>query len=650
MKPLCILLVGAFLALPAAYAADWRDEGVLYLNSSPRAVMHPVPVHAVTIGEGFWYARRKANVERSIPTMLQLLEANGVVDNFRRLSGRKNAPLRGPVYTDSDIYKWIEGAAFALQSQRDPALEKTIDALVDDILAAQEPSGYLHTHLSGDRAKDRFMQMTRNHELYCLGHMLQAGIAYYRATGNRRFLDGGIKFVDYLIANFGPAPKRPLLTGHPELELALAELYRTTGEHKYLDLAGYLLSGQETERLHLRPSETDYMFSGVPFTSRTQFVGHAVRAMYASSGATDYYLETGDAAYWKTLQTLWGDMTAHKMYITGGVGSRSEGEAFGEAYELPNAQAYTESCAAIGNLMWNFRMLAATGDARYTDVLERALYNGINSGMSLDGTLYCYRNPLASSGEKIRNAWYDTTCCPPNIERTLASLPGYFYATDKDGLWVHLYHNSDLDWHLENGVPLRVKQETGYPWKGRVTLTVSPARETEFALRLRIPGWSRKSEVRVNGKPVAGVAAGQYLLVKRNWKPGDQVTLDFSLEPELLASNPLVRENNHAAALQRGPLVYCLEQPDQKAPVEDLRLSDLSKPFVADFDPNLLEGVVVLRHPGEAFQQPLQDEPLYRPIALEERMKTKPVELSFIPYYAWANRGQYAMEVWVPLP
>lgn len=645
MKPLIVFL--AFVV--GACAADWRDEGVLYLDSSPHAVMHPVPVRAVTIGEGFWYARRKANAERSIPTMLELLEANGVVDNFRRLSGRKNAPLRGPVYTDSDIYKWIEAASFTLQTQRNAELEATIDKLVDDILSAQDADGYLDTHWSAERTKDRFTQMTRSHELYCLGHMLQASIAYYRATGKRRFLDGGIKYVDYLIANFGPAPKRPLLTGHPECELALAELYRTTGERKYIELAGYLLSGQETQRLHLKPWDTDYMFSGVPFTSRTHFIGHAVRAMYASSGATDYYLETGDPAYWNTLQTLWSDMTRHKMYITGGVGSRSDGEAFGDPYELPNAQAYTESCAAIGNMMWNFRMLAASGDAKYADVMERALYNGINSGMSLDGTLYCYRNPLASRGEKIRNPWYDTTCCPPNIERTLASLPGYFYATGKDGLWVHLYHNSDLDWHLEDGTGLRVNQQTEYPWKGVVAITVSPARATEFSLHLRIPGWSRNTEVSVNGRRVEGATAGQYLAVRRQWKAGDKVTLEFGMTPELLVSNPLVLENDGKAALERGPLVYCLEQPDQKAPMDDLLLRQPSEAFASEFDKDLLGGVVVLKHAGAAFEKPLEDQPLYRPIALDEPSKTKPVDLTFIPYYAWANRGEHAMEVWVPL-
>lgn len=359
-------------------AADWRDQGVIYLDHSPHAVMHPVPVRAVKLGGGFWQDRRRVNVERSIPTMLDLMEAHGIVDNFRRLSTKKDASRRGPLYTDSDLYKWMEAVAFVLQSGDDPKLRAKFDEIAAIIAAAQEPNGYLNTNYVGDKVPLRFTEMYRSHELYCLGHLLQAAIAYYRATGDRKLLDTGIRFVDYLVADFGPS-KRPLLTGHPELEMSLVELYRTTGNRAYLNLAGYLLSGVETERLKLTPSQTKYLFSGIPFTSRTVFEGHAVRAMYASSGATDYYLESGDTAYRKTLDTLWDDLTNRKMYITGGVGSRSDGEAFGDAYELPNSQAYTESCAAIGNMMWNFRMLAVTANSRYADIMERALYNGINS-------------------------------------------------------------------------------------------------------------------------------------------------------------------------------------------------------------------------------------------------------------------------------
>jgi DUF1680 family protein len=399
------------LGVLAGYAAQdetgqlhgWQSQGILYLDHSLNARQHPVPVQAVKLGEGFWSARRKVITERSLPTMLDLLEEHGVVDNFRRLAGRPDLLRKGPLYTDSDLYKWIEGAAWALASNETSDADKLklhgdIESLITHIVAAQEASGYLNTYYVGDKAHLRFTEMTRSHEDYCLGHLLQAGIAYYRATGNRRLLDAGIRFADYVVDNFGPA-KRPFLTGHPELEMALVELYRTTGQTKYLDFTRYLLSGVERDRLKLKDSETKYMFSGKPFISHTEFEGHAVRALYAVSGATDFFTEAGDPSYKKTLDLLWADLTMRKMYITGGVGSRSGSESFGDSYELPSEQAYAETCAAIANVMWNFRMLTLTGDARYADVLERALYNGVNSGVSLSGNLYCYRNPLASNGE-----------------------------------------------------------------------------------------------------------------------------------------------------------------------------------------------------------------------------------------------------------
>jgi uncharacterized protein len=642
-------LIAVFvIAFALASAADnWRDQGVLYLDHSPKATLHPVPVRAVHLDDGFWQDRRRVNVERSIPTMLELLEQHGIVDNFRRLSGRSNAARRGPLYTDSDLYKWMEAVAFVLQSDENPKLQATLDRLIGEVVAAQEPSGYLNTYYVGDRAALRFTEMQRSHELYCLGHLIQAGIAYYRATGNRRLLDAGIRFADYLAENFGPG-KRPLLTGHPELELALVELYRTTGSRRYLDLAGYLLSGVERERLHLKESEIRYMFSGIPFTSRTVFEGHAVRAMYAASGAADYYAETGDAAYRLTLETLWRDLTMRKMYVTGGVGSRAQGEAFGEPYELPNSQAYTESCAAIGNMIWNFRMLSITGEARFADVLERALYNGVNSGMSLSGTLYCYRNPLASNGEKIRNEWYDTTCCPPNIQRILASLPGYFYATGRDGLYVNLYHSSLLDWHLEDGTPLKVEQKTDYPWGGEVNLALTPAKPVEFTLYLRIPAWSRRTAVVVNGIGDAVEEGGQYLALRRRWKPGDHVTLRLDVAPRLTAANPRVAEDAGKLAVERGPLVYCLEELDQQGPVPDLAFAKPEAGFESEFRRDLLGGVLVLQHAGWVSEKPLADEPLYEPVELAQKRTHRPVRLNLIPYYSWANREPTPMVVWTP--
>lgn len=649
---LCLLL------LPSAASGEaedqpWKSRGIADTSSSPYAKLHAVPVRAVKMGEGFWSARMRTNVEKSIPTLFRLVEEHGIIDNFRRLSGAKKAERRGPLYTDSDLYKWMEAVAFVLQSQDHPSLRATMDKLIDEVLAAQEPSGYLNTYYVDERKDRRFTEQPRGHELYCLGHMLQAGIAYYRATGDRRLLDGGIKFADYLVEHFGPT-KRPALTGHPGLEMALVELYRTTGDRRYLEFAGYLLSGVERERLKLSDRQVTYMFSGIPFTSRTEFEGHAVRAMYAASGATDYVLETGDAAYRRTLENLWRDMANHKLYITGGVGSRAQGEAFGEPYELPNAQAYTESCAAIANMMWNWRMLALTGEARFTDVIERALYNGINSGMSLSGTLYCYRNPLESRGESIRNPWYNTLCCPPNLERTFASLPGYLYSTSPEGVYVHLYHSSTLDWHLEDGTSLGLRQETNYPWDDSVNMTVTPSAPAAFSVFLRIPDWTRRASVTVNGEAAEGAAApGHYFQIRRRWQSGDTIRLTLDMTPRLVVSNPLVRENLGRVAVERGPLVYCLEGHDQPdvGSIFDVTLpigDDPGREFTAEYRPETLGGIIVLRHKGIAAPRPLSEEPLYRTLEKMSGPEGREVGLTFIPYYAWANREPGTMEVWIP--
>ena len=636
---------------------NWKDQGILNLTKSPHAKLRDIPVRAVTIQSGFWGQRREINVTRSIPTMHDLLEANGRMNNFRRLVGKSSAAQSGPVYSDSDVYKWTEAAGFALQSGDRPELRASAEKMIAEVVAVQEPSGYLNTYYQDDHKSLRMSTQTQTtgHELYNIGHMLQGAIAYYRATGDRKLLDAGIRFVDdFLNSGYGPAPKQPIVSGHPEIELALIELYRITGDKRQLDLAGYILAGDE--RLQLPEHRTIYMFSGTPFTARTKLEGHAVRAMYACCGATDYYMETGDPVYWKTLNTLWNDMTSTKMYVTGGVGSRSDGEAFGNAYELPNDRAYGESCAAIGNMMWNWRMLAATGDAKFTDVIERALYNGINSGMSLDGTLYCYRNPLAfdpSTGEKIRNPWYDTTCCPPNLERTFASLPGYFYSTSSDGIYLHLYDNSELDWHLENGVGLKVTQKTNYPWDGTVQVAVTPAAPSNFTFYLRVPGWADHAEVTVNGKAVSGAKPGEYLAIARRWSQGDVIQLKLEMPVQVLQANPQVADDAGRVAVQRGPLVYCLEELDQPAGVamSDLAVALGQKPqaqFQTEMKNDLLGGVVVLRHTGVAYERASSRNALYSRYG-GGQAPSRRVPLTFIPYYAWSNRQETSMQVWTPV-
>jgi DUF1680 family protein len=358
---------------------------------------------------------------------------------------------------------------------------------------------------------------------------------------------------------------------------------------------------------------------------------------------------------------LWDDLSAHQMYVTGGVGARAAGEAFGDAYELPNAQAYGESCAAIGNMMWNWRMLAASGDAKFADVMERALYNGINSGMSLDGRTYCYRNPLAfdPAGEsrdrhlldgRIRNAWYDTTCCPPNLERTFASLPGYFYSTNDDGVYVHLYDNSEMNWHLHDGTALKVRQATNYPWDGDVKITVSPATPTEFTMYVRVPGWSSKNSVKVNGQEIAGAKPGEYLAIRRRWAQNDTIALGFDMTTHLLKANPAVAEDRGRVAFQRGPLVFCMEHLDQPDHSPEINLADYAVPLKGEttmqFEPALLDGVMVLSHPA-TISQTATDVGLYFP-ASTPQPPARTTTVKLIPYYAWANREPASMQVWIP--
>lgn len=646
-----ILLLAAPVPPPAS---DWRSQGILYLDHSVNAHLHSVPIQAVHMEDGFWTARRKAVTERSLPTMLALLEEHGAVDNFRRLSGRRSVARKGPVYTDSDVYKWIEAASWAIASNETQEADKLrfrsqIDAITSDILAAQEPSGYLNTFYTGDKVRLRFTDLPRSHEDYCLGHLIQAGVAYYRATGSRTLLDAGIRFSNYIVDNFGPE-KHPFVTGHPELEMALVELYRVTGDARYLDFVRYLFSGVERDRLKLKEAEMRYMFSGKPFAAHTEFEGHAVRGLYAASGATDYFSESGEPAFKKTLDLLWTDLTARKMYITGGVGSRAGGESFGDPFELPSAEAYAETCAAVANIMWNYRMLAITGDARYTDVLERTLYNGANSGMSLSGNLYCYRNPLASSGDKLRNPWYDTTCCPPNIERLFESLPGYLFSTSRNGVYVNLFHSAELDWHLEDKTGLKLVEKTGYPWNGDVRIEVRPERPSEFTLYLRWPAWAATAEVQINGQTTSLESShrGSYLALTRTWALGDSVLLSFPLQNIPVVSNPRVSDTYGKVAIQRGPLIYAAEQLDQGgSSLGDLSIRPLG-PSTAEMKKDVLGGVVVLKFPGFIAEKSNVEEPLYASLPASSSRAKRPVSLNLIPYYCVGNREPSPMEVWIP--
>ncbi len=604
------------------------DQGLIYTAASPYNKITPVPIGAVTMGEGFWKTRIEANRTKGIPALLAQLEEHGTVDNFRRMTGRKDVDRQGPFFTDSDLYKWMEGAALVLASTPDAKVKQALDGVIDDVVAAQRPDGYLNTFFEGALDNERFRNLGHEHELYCAGHLFQAAVAHYRATGETKLLDCATRFADYLVKNFGPG-KIEQADGHPEIEMALVELYRTTGKREYLNLAGFFISLQN-------------------FHARQKIGGHAVREAYISAGAADYYAETGDAKLRKALDIVWKDVASSKVYITGGLGSRHAGEAVGDPFELPNERAYAETCAAIANGMWNFRMLGLDGAARYGDMLERALYNGFLSGVSQDTTHWFYVNPLACWGTYQREPWFGCTCCPTNVVRTLAAIPGYLYGTSKDGVWIHLYDNSNMDWHLQDGKKLSIEQKTRYPWDGRIRIAVNPESESDFELHLRIPEWCGKASVEVNGSECKGVKAGEYFEIKRAWKPGDVVELHLKMPVELMEADQRVADDRGQVAIQRGPLVYCLESVDNPdAPLRDLRISEKAG-FKSEFKPELVGGVVTIATEAEARSGSKRNS-LYHPLSGDKDGKTRDYKVTAIPYFAWANRGPSEMEVWIPL-
>lgn len=623
-------------------------KGIIDTNNTPQARLQTVPLGAVRMAEnGFWGPLRRGNVERGLPKLHDLLEQNGHMDNFRRLAGKK-AERRGPLFTDSDLYKWIEAVGYVLQFEKDPELQARTDAVIAEIAAVQEEDGYLNTYYIEERKAERYQHLEYSHEMYCAGHLMQGAVAYHRATGNDTLLQVACKFADHLAREFGPG-KREITDGHPEVELALVELYRETGEKRYLDLAGFFLSKPQSS------------MNLPPIAQREALVGHAVRSAYICAGGADWVLETGDQAMQANLESLWRDLLAGKIYVTGGVGSRYEGEAFGEPYELPNARAYAETCAQIGHFMWAFRMLLLTGRCEFAEVMEWILYNGLRSGVSLGGDEYFYMNPLSyDGGEKFsatghrvpppqRSTWHGCTCCPPNVQRLLASLPGYMLATDDKGIYVNLYDECDAEVGLGEGM-VKVTMRTQYPWQDTVHIDITPEAEREFAVRLRIPAWAHGAAAMINGRDAVPAQPGEYLTIERTWRPGDNVTLHLPMKIEALVSHPRVSENRGAVALRRGPVVYCVESVDNpEADVTDLQVAiedgDLGGEWEARHDSNLLGGVTVLEGPGFA-QDAMEDTPLYMALP-EVDTGCRPVMVTAIPYYAWANRGKSKMRVWL---
>jgi DUF1680 family protein len=627
---------------------------------SPAAALQTLGGAAVTIEGGLWARRQATNRDAALPHGYRMLEAAGNLENLRIAAGSSTGRYQGPVFMDSDVYKWIEAAAYEYARVPGDWLRSHMAAAIDIIGAAQGEDGYLNSHYQVAEPGRRWTDFAQGHELYCAGHLFQAAVAHHRATGEERLLGIARRFADYLDTTFGVGgPGKRLGTpGHPEIEMGLTELYRETGERRYLHLASFFLD--QRGRSWLGPGRYNsaaYYQDRVPVREAAGLEGHAVRALYLTAGIADVYLETAEAALLAALDRQWADLVSHKLYVTGGVGSRHLGEAFGQPYELPNELAYCETCAAIASILWSWRMLLATGQARFADLIDRTLHNAVLAGVSLDGERYFYVNPLASNGrvEHLgrggcrRKEWHLVACCPPNVMRLLASLGHYVATRDRTGLQVHQYAPARIATELPSRRPAGLRMETRYPWEGAVRLTIEEGDGSAWTLSLRLPQWCDRATARVNGSAVEAAPDGNgYLRLERAWRPGDAVEVDFPMRAGLIEPHPAIESARGSLAIERGPLVYCLEQADQgDASVAELEI-DPTAALASRWEPELLEGVVVVRASGFRIDASSWGRQLYRPFrpgALPARQR---VELTAIPYFAWANRSPGAMRVWVP--
>ena len=617
----------------------------------------PVQFTSVKVGDGFWGQRLKASREVTIPLAFSKCEETGRYENFVKAAHpSEDYKVGGLAFDDTDVYKTIEGASYVLQTYPDKKLEAYIDSVLLIVKGGQEPDGYLYTsrtmnpkhphEWSGEKRWEKVEELS--HEFYNLGHMVEGAVAHYQATGKRNFLDIAIKYADCVIREVGLGPGQvDRVPGHQIAEMALCRLYLVTGEKKYLDQAKYFL-----DRRGRTANRDPYNQSHLPITEQDEAVGHAVRATYMYSGIADVAALTGDKEYIETIDRIWDNIFSKKFYITGGIGATRHGEAFGKNYELPNASAYCETCAAIGNVYVNHRMFLLHGDSKYYDVLERTLYNGLLSGVSLKGDGFFYPNPLESAGGYERKPWFGCACCPSNICRFIPSVPGYVYAVKDDDLYVNLYMSNTLTQKVK-GKDVVLRQETGYPWNGDVNIIIDKNAAKSFSLKLRIPGWVRgevapgglysyadgKSlgyKVLVNGEEVTSDLEKGYFTVTRNWKKGDKVSLHLDMEPRVVTAREEVEADRGRIAIERGPIVYCAEQPDN-----DFRVSG----FLVGEKPDLkvMDGDIV-GHPVKKIT--LEGRYFTHGLGKGE-MIVRDVTATMVPYYAWCHRGAGYMAVWL---
>ncbi|MHB8519747.1 MAG: glycoside hydrolase family 127 protein [Limisphaerales bacterium] len=610
--------------------------------------LRAVPFTEVQIADSFWAPRRETNQLVSIPLNFDNLEKSGNLENFRLAAQRATNGYTGPVFMDSDVYKALEAASYCLATNPDPVLAKRVEEIIALLAAAQQPDGYLDTYYTVKEPGRRWTNLRDNHELYCGGHMIEAAVAHYQATGQRTFLNIATKYADYVDSVFGPG-KRMGYPGHPELELALVKLWRATGERRYFDLARFFIENRgrkffaEEHHTPLDRYDGTYWQDDMPIFDHRNIKGHAVRATYLLSGVVDVMGETGDPRLIKMVERVWRNTTQRNMYVTGGIGSSGSNEGFTTDYDLPNLTAYQETCASVAMCLWNHRLALLYGDARYADVLERSLYNGVLDGVALDGKRFFYGNPLASIGRYQRSGWFSCACCPPNVARTLASLGGYAYAVNGDALYLNLFIQGRVNTTVA-GQKLAMEVATDYPWDGKVTLKPEPASPVTCALHLRVPGWCEGATVSVNGEKVADPRFERgYFVVSREWHRGDAVELNLPMPVRLVAANPEVKADHGCIAIQRGPIVYCLESCDQSVPLSSLYLPANSE-LQAEKAPELLGGVTIIKGLAALASDEAWKGRLYQALP-----PARQAPILAIPYYAWGNRKSGAMQVWLPV-
>lgn len=615
--------------------------------------LKPVDFSLVNITDPFWKERMNQVATKTIDACVMYTEnKTGRIRNFEK-AAKRSGKHEGIYYDDSDVYKALEAIAYSLKNHPDATLEKKADEWIDKIAAAQLPDGYLNTYYTLNGLENRWTDMEK-HEDYCAGHLIEAGIAYESTTGKRKLLDVAIRFANHIDSTFR-IPNRHWVSGHQEIELALMRLYHHTNDTRYLELAKWFLDqrghGYGKGAIWDQWKDPAYCQDEVPVKDQTEITGHAVRAMYMYTGAADVAAVTNDAGYVKAMKTIWEDVIGRNMYITGGIGAQGKNEGFGKDYDLPNETAYCETCASVGMVFWNQRMNMLTGEAQFTDILERSLYNGALDGLSLTGDRFFYGNPLASQANHERREWFGTACCPSNIARLVSSLGNYIYSYSDNSIWVNLFIGSDVNIPLKSG-NMGISIKSGYPWKGDNTIEILTSKRT--TINIRIPGWLKepaaeglykytdttriKPVVTLNGRPVSYQEEKGYAVLSRSWKKGDIIRFETPMQVREIVSRPELKQNDERIALQYGPMVYCVEGADNNKAAFNFVVGE--KPaYTVEFNPGLLNGINTIKFNANVIE-----------ITADGRsVNTVKKQITAVPYYSWNNRGANEMQVWLPV-